>query len=402
MIVVGGTYSEICLEPMWEQVYGSGLRAVCFILENDYDLKLDFYTSADEEMSSHLDYYTKLDNKLTVHNTQIQKSPAFIYDHPLSTPRIVPRPDMLSIDKSSVRVEGDNVLVYGLIETDFVISGNKVVYDPQSPVNPMSFSDTGSNAGDLVTVINHKEASLIVGSWNVDEIRDYFIEKENCHALILKMGTKGALLFTKSIDPIKIPVYITDKVWTIGSGDIFTAAFAKNWFSGSSLEESAILASKSTAIYCNSASLHVNSSLEKFNFLELVIEKYPKGTVYIAGAFFTMKDRWIINEVWQVFKGLGLSVFSPFHDVGPGKAEEVVDKDLNGLNESEIVFALVDGLDSGTLFEIGYAISKGIKVIVFVQNETEESLKMLEGTNCIIVNDFTTAVYKTYWELAKQ
>ena len=25
--VIGGTYKEICLEPVWEQIYGSGLRA---------------------------------------------------------------------------------------------------------------------------------------------------------------------------------------------------------------------------------------------------------------------------------------------------------------------------------------------------------------------------------------
>ena len=66
------------------------------------------------------------------------------------------------------------------------------------------------------------------------------------------------------------------------------------------------------------------------------------------------------------------------------------------------MFAVVDGLDSGTLFEVGYAIAQNKKVIAFVQNEGEESLKMLEGSNCIIEKDLTTAIYKTYWELASR
>lgn len=77
----------------------------------------------------------------------------------------------------------------------------------------------------------------------------------------------------------------------------------------------------------------------------------------------------------------------------------MVEKDIEGLKNSEVIFAIVDGVDSGTLFEIGYAIAEGKKVIAFAQNETEESLKMLEGTNCEIVKDLTTAIYKTYWKL---
>lgn len=36
-------------------------------------------------------------------------------------------------------------------------------------------------------------------------------------------------------------------------------------------------------------------------------------------------------------------------------------------------------------------------VIVFVQNETEGSMKMLEGTHCEIVKDFASAIYRAAW-----
>lgn len=65
------------------------------------------------------------------------------------------------------------------------------------------------------------------------------------------------------------------------------------------------------------------------------------------------------------------------------------------------VFGVVDGLDPGTLFEIGYTRSKGKPVIAFVEQEDGESLKLLMGTNCSIERDFTTAIYRTNW-IARQ
>jgi nucleoside 2-deoxyribosyltransferase len=87
--------------------------------------------------------------------------------------------------------------------------------------------------------------------------------------------------------------------------------------------------------------------------------------------------------------------------VGHGVANEVVPKDISALEKSSIVFAILDGLDSGTLFEIGYAVKKGLPVIGYVENESSESVKMLEGTNCLLERDLTTAIYKCFWKLAE-
>ncbi len=403
MIIVGGTYSEICFEPIWENIFGSGLRAVNLILEYDQSQKIDFYTCSDVEVEAHLDYFQKLYPQLRIHSTTIFKSPIFHYDHPLKAPSIIPRLDLYRNTNISLKVTGGDILAYGMLEAEIDIDGDRVVYDPQSPVNPKPFSLTNSRADKLITVINKTEAQKIVGTGEITEIADYFFTKEKCFALIIKMGAKGALLFT-SLDtpPVKIPVYQTSKIWPIGSGDVFSAFFAYSWFKGNDVLLSAQNASRATAIYCNSKDLSINTKLKNFDFPELVINDSPKGQLYLAGPFFNFAERWLINEIYNVFKGLGIKVFSPFHDVGHGKAKDVVDKDLIGLDASEVLFAVVDGLDSGTLFEIGYAIAQKKSVIAFVQSEDEESLKMLEGTDCIIERDFTTAIYKTYWKLAKR
>lgn len=403
MIIVGGTYTEICFEPIWENIFGSGFRAANLILENYPSKSITYYTCADSELKSHLNLFEHQYENFSVEITGIEKSPEFHYDHPLKTPTIFPRPDLFSDSKNVIKTSGENILVYGLLESTFNVSGNKIVYDPQSPVNPKTFSSTSSVAEQLVMVINLSEAYKITNSKNLDAIKNFFFKEENCHALIIKMGAQGALLFENADDnPKKIPVYETQTVWPIGSGDVFSAFFALSWFEGADLHSSAVLASKATSLYCDSRDLSVNKKITEFTFPELVIPKKPSGQIYIAAPFFTFSERWLVNEVWRTFKNIGLNVFSPYHDVGLGKAADVVSKDLDGLDKSDIMFAIVDGLDSGTIFEIGYAINQKKHVIVFVQNESEESLKMIEGTGCTIENDFTTAIYKTYWTLASK
>ena len=401
MIIVGGTYSEICFEPIWENIFGSGLRAANLVLEADDQIEIDFHTFADEETKSHLDYYSGIYKdrlKLSVH--EVFESPKFYYDHPLKTPTIKPRPDLFRKHDHTIEAKGQNILAYGMLEGMLSIEGDQVVYDPQSPANPIAFSATGSTAKKLITIINFSEAKKLTKKEELSEIVDFFFDVESCYALLIKGGAQGALLYQSKTDVTRIPVYKTSKVWPIGSGDVFSAYFAYSWFSGKNLIDCAFAASKGTALYCNSKALNSVTNQEGFPFDELVIKDSPKGQVYLAGPFFTYAERWLVNEAWTTLLGFGLKVFSPFHDVGHGKAHDVVKEDLIGLDSSEVVFAIIDGLDPGTLFEVGYAIAQGKKVVAFVQKEGEEALKMLEGTNCTIVRDFTTAVYKTYWSLA--
>lgn len=400
MIIIGGTYSEYCYEPEWDQIYGSGFRAVSLIAGFDDNCEIEFVTCGDKEVSEYLSYFENQYKNLSVCVSHINKSPEFVYDQPLKTPCIYPRADVLLENIFELPIQGENVLAYGLIEAHMKVNGGKVVYDPQSPANPKSYKSTGSTAKQLVIIINYSESMVLTGSNDIEEIKNYFFEEEKCFALILKMGSQGALLF-ETIDkaPIELPVYLTKKIWPIGSGDVFSAFFAYNWFQGKTLKESGVLASKATAIYCSNKDLAVKKHLEGFNLSELHIKKTPSDQIYLAGPFFNMAERWMVNEVRNTLMGMGLRVFSPFHDIGIGNAEEVVAKDIDAIDSSSFIFAIVDGLDSGTLFEIGYAISKGKMVLAFVQNESEESLKMLHGNGCMIEKDFTTAIYKTYWAL---
>jgi nucleoside 2-deoxyribosyltransferase len=80
----------------------------------------------------------------------------------------------------------------------------------------------------------------------------------------------------------------------------------------------------------------------------------------------------------------------------------VAPEDIKGLEAADVMFAVLNGLDTGTIFEVGYAVKKGIPIVALAQNLKEEDLKMLAGTGCDIVDDFASAVYQTIWRLPHQ
>lgn len=122
---------------------------------------------------------------------------------------------------------------------------------------------------------------------------------------------------------------------------------------------------------------------------------------YLAGPFFDLAQVWMVEEARRNLGESGLRVFSPFHNIGLGNAQQVVQQDLKAIRDSDIVLAIVDGLDAGTLYEIGYARALGKPVVVFIERESEESLKMAEGSDCLIVRNYTTALYATLWKAAE-
>ncbi len=67
------------------------------------------------------------------------------------------------------------------------------------------------------------------------------------------------------------------------------------------------------------------------------------------------------------------------------------------LETCDRVFAILDGLDAGTVFEVGYARKLGLPVIAYSETVSAEDCKMIAGSGCQIVNDFATAIYQTAW-----
>lgn len=395
LTIVGGIYREKMMWPASDEVYGSAGRAACSIAVMGASVALYGYadTVADEVMAGNAMHYG-----FSWHPTAIEQGVAFRYTHGLAKPEI----SRWSIDVPEIEVSGTHVLRYGMLEGAPRVSADYAVYDPQNTDNPEWFRANGSMAKHLAVVLNEHEARTLLGKQLPPEkLLDEVARAENAEVVILKQGARGALVFDKGIVQ-PIPAFETFGVSKLGSGDQFSAQFARAWLvDGLGATEAALQASKATAYYCEQSKFPTREELTTFDPAPLapgpMRQEGRQATVYLAGPFFKLSELWIIEEARDQLFAMGLNVFSPFHDIGPGPAGIVVPADIKAIAECDFIYAITDGLDSGTIYEIGYARALGKPVVVYAETESPEDLKMMEGSDCFICRDFVSSIYRAGW-----
>src|SRR5207237_4443331 len=101
-----------------------------------------------------------------------------------------------------------------------------------------------------------------------------------------------------------------------GSGDVFSAVFAYCWGERNlSPPDAALAASAAVAEYVETRSLPL-SELPSADDRESYFRDSIQPNVYLAGPFFDLSQRWLIEECLSLLESLGAEVFSPLHDVG--------------------------------------------------------------------------------------
>ncbi|UCS93951.1 nucleoside 2-deoxyribosyltransferase [Echinicola marina] len=393
--VVGGTYREIDYDDISLDIFGSGFRGAKFLLENNCPVHL--YSTGNAETLNFLKENQKVYSDFTFEYTNYDDLITFKYSFSLDQPTIFP--NLLNIPKSEdIKVDSGNIIAFGMLESDFQLTGNKVVYDPQTSLKPKSFSQIGK-AEELVYVLNLSEAQSIASSKNINDIKDYFYRREKVKALIIKNGPFGATLYSDNKE-FHIPSFVTNNVNKIGSGDIFTSSFGYYWMEKQlSLEESALNASKSTAYFCDKKVYVDSSNIEGFEYQEFKKRELSGKQVYLAAPFFSISELILIDKIRTAFLAFGVKVFSPFHDVGLGDDVTLAKKDIEGIENSDIIFCVFDNIDSGTLVESGYSLAKRKKIIGYHRTCNEGELLMLKPGDIKTFNHLTTAIYQTIWNI---
>lgn len=388
--VAGGVYLERCISPDWEQLYGSGGRAAGLLAAA---CEVHLHTYVDERRRASLDARLRAFGAVTLHATPVSEIVSFHYVHPLSVPAISPAPIMAG---APLTLEAQVVLRFGMMEGSAVVRGERVTYDPQDAVKPELFRANGSSAAELAVVANANEIRRLSGRSDLEAAAREVLARDGAQVVVVKAGAAGALVVTPAMTKA-VPAYQTAMVFSLGSGDVFAAAFAFFWGRERlGAELAADLASRATANYCESRALSWKSSADLIAQARKPLH-HAQRRVYLAGPFFSLGQRWLIEEARSALLGMGLDVFSPLHDVGPGAGEVVAPLDLAGVDDCDVVLALVDGLDSGTLFEVGYARARGKRVVALAERVSAEDLKMIVGSGCAVVGDFATAVYAAAW-----
>ena len=394
--VAGGTYIERCSEPHWDEILGSGLRGALVLRQLGASVR--YVTFADAPHASSVVAMAQ-DAGIPAEIADTATMISFTYRHALARPFIDPPLHRIT-GQSPLRVTDENVLRYGMLEGDAVVHADYAVYDPQNSERPTRFGKNGSTAKHLAIIANAREARLLSGQEDARLAGEALLAEEGAEVVVLKRGARGCVVLSAS-GAVEVPAYHTERVFPIGSGDVFSAAFMWAWsVQHLAPGEAADFASRATATYCNVPEALLTGAF-KVSPLALRPIRPVAGAdsrqVYLAGPFFTTGQRWVIEEALQSLRNQHVRVFSPFHEIGIGPAETVAREDIKGLEASSAVLAIIDGRDAGTLFELGWARARSIPVVAFVQNEPEEPLKMLVGTGCEVTGDFVSAVYRAAW-----
>jgi hypothetical protein len=391
--IIGGTYVERCQWPVWYELFGSGLRAAAALSGRDLDISLHTYVSA--LRASNLNSISAA-LRFGVVTSETSALYAFHYQHSLADPHCIAPTEL---PKTSLVVEADTVLCYGMMEGNAIVRARRAVYDPQSPLSPKNFHENGSSAKQLAILTNEAEARALSGLNDLHEAGTRLLSTQRAEVVIIKSGLKGATVFTDS-GVTEVAAYRARSAFLIGSGDVFSAEFAYRWLiENCSPRKAAELASLAVAYYCQSPSVPIPRTLPKdFNPSPLAIDKGKSRSVYLAAPFFNMQQLWMVEEALAHLGSQGLKVFSPFHKIGVGEPAEVAQQDTDAIAKSDGLFALLDGYDPGTLFEIGFARALKKPVTVFVTPTEPTNLTMLVGSGCDVFHDFVSAIY---WEASR-
>lgn len=122
------------------------------------------------------------------------------------------------------------------------------------------------------------------------------------------------------------------------------------------------------------------------------MENNKSYTVYAAGGWFTELQEEVQTKIEEYLMSVeNLSVYRPRHDGVKLNANEFHDPELRkkvfhdnvyNIDEADFVVANLDGqdgfLDTGTIWEVGYAMAKGIPVIGY-QDEGGKMLELIPG-----------------------
>lgn len=379
MHIVGGLYRELCDIPSWDSTMGSGGRAAMATTNLSPGSEFHTYASPADDVAI-LELQSRGVTTITVARPS---SIVFAYFHPLSSPHVEPSREALT-HLPALQVTGKAVLRFGFLEGDAIVTADRAVYDPQTWRNPQPFSANGSTAGELALVLNELELREAAGMSNLDQAALHLINETGAQVVVVKKGACGASVYDAAGNVSHVPAYRSNKVFKIGTGDIFSAVFAVYWAERKMpAAQAADLASRSVSLYCET---------RKFDYDPLSLsQRHPIAAkvgarICIEGGTESIGQRYTLEEARFALRELGMEVLCP--------ETEQQASDWN----TDATLVIDDGLSPQALIRIRKDQAQGRPVIVLHErsNTTISLTTDLEATD-----DFASAIYFVAWAAAE-
>lgn len=369
LVIAGGCYIETCEAPTWRAVYGSGGRSAHALI-GQTPVILHTYFPKSREAELYPLAATGIDMRVTDCLTAL----AFAYFHPLSDPVLAPERSTIA-PQPALRAEGEAVLRFGFVEGDAVVVGRRVVYDPQSVGDFAPFTKNGSSATALALVLNTDELRAATGRDDLMQAANAILET-GADVVISKCGVHGAMVHTRDALPVVVPAYWSQTVFKIGTGDVFSAAFAHSWAQlGQDPVEAARAASRSVAHYTASRTLPLPPLAAWPSGRPVRARK--NGVVHLVGSTARLADRWLFEEAAWRLGQLGTQV---------RRWDKV---ELNILEDGACLM-LADQLEPADVAALTARIDP-VRLVVLSEADFPQP------SGVLVTSDFATALYWACW-----
>lgn len=386
MIIAGGLYKESCLIPEWNAEYGSGGRAAAAVVASSPATTLHTYSPTRDSIG--LDSLRRLGVDVQVHAAA--HSIAFAYFHPLSNPHIEP-PRTSIVQNPPIELEGEAVLRFGFLEGDAIVKANRAVHDPQTSVRPTDFVANGSRAEELALVLNESEVRTLSGKADAREAALSLLQSGGARVVVVKAGARGALVVERGGAMTEVPAYRSDRVFKIGTGDVFSSIFALEWAERKQpAAVAADRASRSVAAYCSCGTLPLPAD-EPAPREPIILKGAP--VVLLEGATNTIGCRYVMEEARYSLAELGADVVCPALDSTPLASHPSISAAL----------VLPDGSWTGFHSWLQRMNDAGIPVVMLDERHFSGSSTRKDAQpNLIVAGDFTSAIYFALWAASPQ
>ena len=279
-----------------------------------------------------------------------------------------------------IYVSGKTVLRYGFLEGDAVVDADRAVYDPQTSNAPTAFAENGSRANTVALVLNESEIRSLTGLDDLNECAERLIYDKAADVVVVKAGTRGALVFDQNCARYIVPAFRSERVFKIGTGDVFSAMFSLHWgHEHRNPAEAAELASRAVAAYCSDRQLPVApSALRKLQSVPLG----QAGQVLLEGSVTTLGHRYTMEEARFQLRDLGAVVCAP---------------QLDGNSAGEITATLVlgDAVDEEAEARLR-RLDPAVPMVVLLEDGDSGTIDWAPP-NTQFTSDFASALYFAVW-----
>lgn len=188
---------------------------------------------------------------------------------------------------------------------------------------------------------------------------------------VIKHGRGGLTAFENSAR-LNIGAYAIVMRDKVGAGDTLIGATLARRLQGDALDQALRYGAAAAAHHIEVGTVSEPGHVEDVLGRECVYvsPEQLNVLVYVASPFFTTSEQMPLRRVVRGLEAAGVRVASPSRDIGILRPDASAEQaraafvgDLDALNRSAAVVALLDQDDTGTAWEIGYAYAKGIPVV---------------------------------------